>query len=68
MTPASQLERRPVGSFSPLVCRHCGSVPEAARVNPATGRPGRKCVECCAWEDVPAPFRRWLANLPADAR
>jgi hypothetical protein len=52
-------QKAPLASFSPLLCRRCGSLPDAARVNPATGRFGRKCAECGDWQEVRAPFHRW---------
>jgi hypothetical protein len=57
----------PAASFSPLVCPRCGSLPDAARVNPATGIAGRKCGECGHWQELPSPFRRWQGDRPLDA-
>ena len=49
----------PAASFSSLACPRCGSLLDAQRINPANGRPGRKCGDCGRWQDGPSPFRRW---------
>jgi hypothetical protein len=68
MIPDATQARAPAASFSSLVCPRCGSLPDAARINPATGLAGRKCGECGHWQELPAPFRRWSSERPLGAR
>ena len=53
----------PAASFSSLACQRCGSLLDAPRVDPQTGKPGRKCGDCGRWQDGPSPFRRWHGLL-----
>lgn len=62
MSPLATSDASPAGSFSALLCPRCGSLPDAARVNPATGIFGRKCAECGHWQETPSPFSRWHGN------
>jgi hypothetical protein len=41
------LGREPARSI--FRCPECGSFFDAVRLNPETGRPGRKCVACNEW-------------------
>jgi hypothetical protein len=40
------------GNGFTVCCPQCGSFLDAVRVNPATGRRGRKCVECLEWHPI----------------
>jgi hypothetical protein len=30
-------------------CEHCGAFLDVSRINPSTGRPARKCLDCNTW-------------------